>query len=266
MVMIRAGRLSMKKMIEAIVFTVAALLTVNGWSRGIAATPGTNQEMDITAEQVIEKSIEATGGREAAERITNNVAQGTLELAPQGVTASLEVYAKAPNKRLVITRIEDFGEVRQGFDGQVAWAENPMQGTVELEGEALAIARRNSTFYADLKWRELYQKAELKGKEQLGDREVYVVELTPAEGKPVTRYYDAETFLLLRTDMVQPTPEGLVEVQIRLSDYRDHEGLKVPFLITQSLPSGEVVVKITGLKSNVEIEDTKFAKPEATAH
>ena len=131
----------------------------------------------------------------------------------------------------------------------------------ELEGEALAIVRRESTFNADLKWRELYEKAKLKGKQKLGDRGAYVVELTPAQGKPVTRYYDAETFFLKRVDMVHPTPQGLVAVQVRLSDYRDHEGLKVPFSIQQSLPSGEAALTITEMQFNVEIDDAEFAKP-----
>jgi hypothetical protein len=45
----------------------------------------------------------------------------------------------------------------------------------------------------------------LKGKQKLGDRAVYVVELTPAEGKPLTHYYDVETFLPQRVDMELPT-------------------------------------------------------------
>ena len=250
----------MRRFNRAIWLASGVMVLFGGPALSAAQTP------EITAEQVLEKSIEATGGREAARRITSTMAKGTFEMASQNLTAALEVFAKAPNKRLIVTSIPGFGDVRQGFDGQAAWAENPMQGAIELQGEALAIVRRDSTFNADLNWRELYQKAELKGKQKLGDREAWVVELTPKDTpQPVIRYYDAENFLLQRIDVVQPGPTGLIPVQVVLSDYREQEGMKVPFRVTQTMSEGEVVIKIAEVKYNVEIDDAKFAKPEAAA-
>jgi len=229
--------------------------------RGLPLDAVVPQKPNLTAEQVFEKSIEATGGRKALENLTSFVAKGTLEMVGMPVAGDIEVYAKAPNKRFIITAIQGYGDAKQGFDGQVAWTEDPLQGLSELSGEALAITRRESTFNAALKWHELYQKVDLKGKQKLRDREAYIVELTPADGKTVTQYYDADTFLLQRVDMESPTMQGLALVQTRLSDYRDIDGIKFPFTISQDLPTGEVVVKYSEVKLNVEIEDARFTKP-----
>ncbi len=218
-----------------------------------------------TAEEIIEKSLAATGGREAHQRVTSLRMVGTFELPAVGATGKVELLAKAPNKRFTRTEIEGFGEVKQGFDGEVAWADNPMQGYVELSGDALAVIRREAVFMGDLKWRELYARAELKGKQKLGEREVYVVELTPREGKPVTRYYDAESFLLVRADAEQPTMQGMTVVETRFADYREIGGRKVPFTITQLIPDGELIVRITEVQENVEIPDALFRPPRPAA-
>jgi hypothetical protein len=221
------------------------------------------KKLDITAEQVLEKFIEATGGRQAREKMTSSVVKGTLEIPAQGIKGAIEIYAKAPNKLLVVQSISGIGEIKQGYDGQVGWTQNPFQGTRDLEGVELAAFKREANFNSELKWRELYEKVELVGTDKVGDQEAYVIRLTPSVGQPLTQYYDSQTFLLLRIDGVQEGPQGTVPVQTYLSDYREVEGVKVAFQATQKIPIGEAVIKLTELKSNVEIEDAKFAKPAA---
>ncbi|MCS6951814.1 MAG: hypothetical protein RMK57_01935 [Bryobacterales bacterium] len=237
-------------------------LVVLGFTVGLTGAAQTSEQKEpFTAEQIIEKSLEASGGREVHQRLTSMRMVGTFELPAVGATGKVELLAKAPDKRLSQVEVEGFGTLRQGFDGQVAWADNPMQGYVELSGEALAVARREAVFLGDLKWRELYPKVELKGKRKLGDREAYLIELTPREGKPVQRYYDAETFLLLRTDMEQPTAQGMTMVQTEFADYKEFEGRKVPFTIKQHIPEGELILRVTQIQHNVEIDDSVFRAP-----
>jgi hypothetical protein len=52
-----------------------------------------------------------------------------------------------------------------------------------------------------------------------------------------------------------------MDVQADFSDYRDVDGVKTPFRITQTLPAGELVLKISEVKNNLEIDDAKFRKP-----
>ncbi len=242
----------MQDRITAALLTTA--LAVAGWAQEA-------KKPELTAEQVIEKSIEATGGRKAIEKTTSIVAKAAVQIGPQRAPATLELYAKAPNKRLVVTNIEGFGEVRQGCDGKGAWSQDPVRGLVVLEGAELAQAQLEATFNAELKWQELYPKVELTGKEKVGERDAYVIRFTPSSGKPVTRYFDAQTFLGLRYVATRDTPQGPMEIQVDSSDYRDVDGLKVPFQLKQITPVAEVLVTLTEIKNNVPIDDAKFAKP-----
>lgn len=220
----------------------------------------------LTAEQIIEKSIEASGGRAAMEKVTSTVFKGIMGTSPDEMHNTVEFYAKAPNKRLVVMNFEGVGEILQGFDGTVAWNQLGGQEAVEVTGPQLAEVRREALFNAPLKWREVYAKVELKGKEKVGDREAHVVVLTPAADKPLTQYYDTETFLLLRQSGNFNTQQGPMDIQVDFSDYRDiGGGLRAPFQRKQVMPMGAITMKITELKNNAEIDDAKFAKPAAPA-
>lgn len=218
---------------------------------------------EITAEQVLEKYIEATGGRAAYEKLTSSVSKGTMEIVGQNIRGTMEAYAKAPTKFLLVQNIDGVGQFLQGYDGQVGWGQDPFLGLRNLEGAELANFKREATFHADLKWRELYEKAELIGTQKVGDRNTYVIRLTPTVGKPVTRYFDAETFLLVRSDVVSETPYGTLNMESYPSDYRVVDGVKIPFQLVMKAPSGEMVMKLTEVKYNVEIDDAKFVKPAA---
>jgi len=227
---------------------------------GVLATAVWAQQ-SLTAEQVLEKSVEAAGGRKAIEKITSTVGKGTLEVPSQGVTGALEYYAKAPNKRLIVVKVEGWGELRRSCDGQTAWEDHPNTGFRVMEGEEREDALRECLFNEELKWRELYPKVELAGKEKVGEREAYKVVMTPASGKPVTRYYDAENFLLVGQATKRATPEGIVEERVEFFDYRELDGVKAPFGVKELAPGQEVIIKLAELKNSVEIEDARFARP-----
>ena len=60
----------MKKLMRGVLLTFGALVAVNASGQQTTATPAVQHTLDVTTEEVIEKSIEATGGREAYERLT----------------------------------------------------------------------------------------------------------------------------------------------------------------------------------------------------
>ncbi len=254
------------------------MLITAGLMCAFVAAAQNKPKPQLTAGQIIEKSIEASGGRKAMEQIRSTMAKGTLEIVPPAddhdhanelvphpeppkMHSTIEFYAKAPNKRLIVTNIEGFGEIRQGFDGSVAWNQTP-QGISEVTGEALENIRREAVFNSALKWRDLYPKVELKGREKVLGRDAYVLLLTPASGKPVTQYCDAETFLIVAQSGTVDTQQGPVDMRTEMSDYRDiGNGVKAPFQLRQMMPVGEVRTTMTEMKNNVEIDDALFAKP-----
>jgi hypothetical protein len=217
----------------------------------------------LTADQIIEKSIEATGGRDALAKMTSTVSKGVMQIAGREEHSIIEFYAKAPDKRLIVTNIEGFGETRQGFDGIVAWRQDPTGAVFELKGADLAAARAEAAFNPMLQWRYFYQSAVLKGKTRIGGRDAWAIVFAGKNSPPAVRYYDAETWLLVRQDLKVETAGGLLDATVTLSDYRDAGGgVQAPFTMKQTIPRiGEITIRMSEIRNNAELDDAIFSKP-----
>jgi outer membrane lipoprotein-sorting protein len=216
-----------------------------------------------TFDQVLDKYIEALGGRQALEKITSRQAKGNFDLPAMEATGTLTMVAKAPNKSAMTIDVPGIGVFQMAFDGAVGWENNPMVGMRELAGKELAARKRDSTFNGELKYKELFEKIVVKGKEKVAERDAYVVEATPAEGSVEKMYFDAESGLLVRHDAERESPQGSAMVETYFEDYKDVDGIKVPFTLKQVMPQFTIQIKFDEVKHNVEIEDAKFAKPAA---
>lgn len=219
------------------------------------------QRQQITAEEILEKNIAAIGGRKAIEKSASYCLKATLEMQGRNVQGALEVCGKAPDKLLTVTNINKVGVIKQGFDGKAGWSQDPYQGLRPLEGDELEKIKHQAIFNSELKWRELFIKAELTGRQKVGEQDAYVIRLTGKDGTSVTRYYDAATFLLLRADAVDEGPQGKIPIETFYTDYREVDGVKTAFQWTQKTPVGEMIIKITEVKTGAEIDDARFAKP-----
>jgi hypothetical protein len=240
----------------------ATLLFISVSVIGATAQPTETKKPAITAEEVLEKNLIAIGGRQALERITSYELKADFEMPGRGVRGALEVYGKAPAKLLTVRTIEKVGVIKQGYDGRAGWSQDPYQGLRALAGEELEVARRGAIFNAELKWRELFEKVELLETEKLKENEAYAVRLMAKDGAAETRYY-AGSFLLLRATTVYEGPQGRIPIETRYADYRELDGVKVAFEWTQQTPVGDTVVKVTAIRHNPEINDSRFAKPMA---
>jgi hypothetical protein len=214
-----------------------------------------------TVDQILDKYIQATGGRQAVEKIASRVTKGTVELSAMGLKGEIESYAKAPNKTLTIINFSGLGEFREGYDGKIAWSQNPMMGLREKSGDELTAIAQTADIHAQIKTRQLYSKLEFKGKEKVGTRETYVILATPAVGAPVKMYFDTQTGLMARTDMDFETPQGQFHLESTMDDYREVDGVKIAFLARQKTSVADFIIKLTEVKHNVAIDDAKFNKP-----
>jgi hypothetical protein len=84
------------------------------------------------------------------------------------------------------------------------------------------------------------------------------------EGKtPLRLYFDEQTGLLVRLVRFGETPLGRLPTQIDYADYREVDGVKIPFRWTLARPSGLFTIQVSEVKDNVPVDDAKFAKPPA---
>ncbi|MEW6210650.1 MAG: hypothetical protein AB1631_19960 [Acidobacteriota bacterium] len=245
----------MKRILTTMLFIfVSAILA-------LAQTP--KPESLPSAEQIIDKYIQALGGRAAIEKITSRVAKGTIDVPVAGASGTVEAYLKAPGKGGSIASLSGLGEFLQGCDGKTAWTSDPFQGMRDLSGVELAAAKRESDIHDDLKYKQTFSKMTVTGKQKLGSIDVYVIDAVPVEGNPEKLYFDAQTGLLLRRDVEIESPQGKLPSENYLEDYREVDGVKIAHTVRQVTPAYELTIKFTEVKHNVPIDDAKFNKPAA---
>jgi hypothetical protein len=90
---------------------------------------------------------------------------------------------------------------------------------------------------------------------------VNVVQGTGPRGLLVTLYFDRQTGLLLRELRYSDTPIGRVPTQIDFADFRDVDGIKLPFRISYVWLDGRDLIVLNEIKTNIPIQEAKFGRP-----
>jgi carboxyl-terminal processing protease len=197
-----------------------------------------------SAEVVFEKYLNAIGGRAATEKITSRVSTGTVELAALETTGTVEIFEQSPNKSSVIINAPGLGVIQKTFDGSRAWLQDPLRGLIRFTGFNLKVAAASAVFNRPAKLKELYPSAVVRRKEKLGARDVFVVRMDWEDW-----YFDAEDGLLLRIG------------DTYFDDYREVDGVKLPFKIRENVFSGlGLEYKFSEIRHNVKIDEKKFAE------
>ena len=212
-------------------------------------------------EAVLDKYVEATGGKAAYAKVHNSSTKGRMEIAGQGVKGDLTVYGAEPSKMYSVFVIDGVGKIEEGTDGKVAWSLSALQGARVKEGEEKALALRAANFNNHLNWKQFYKSAETTGLETLDGKPCYKVLLTPLEGKPETQYYEKDSGLLVRQTGSVKTPMGEVPVDATVSDYRAESGILMPHLLKQSVAGQQLLFTFASIKFNVEIANDRFDLP-----
>ena len=215
-----------------------------------------------TPKELLDRYVKATGGKAALEKLKSRVMTGQIEVAALGVSGPFEIVAKAPNKQVSKIEFEGFGSMQEGFDGKTAWAVAPFQGARVKEGSELARVQRTTWFPRELYLEKTYDRFEVKAAARIDGVDTWMVEATPKAGKPDRLYFDRTTGLLVREETTVDTPVGEMTFQIDLSDYREVDGVKVPFSMKVPKPAElGFNIKFAGVKHNVEVDDARFRKP-----
>jgi hypothetical protein len=215
-----------------------------------------------SAEQLLDKYLAAIGGAEALQRITSRVQKGTLT-AFGGQHFPVDVYSKAPDKRVSVMHLQG-GDSVTAFDGKQGWLSVP--GRVHTMSAAEnAAARIDADLYFPAHLKTVYEKFSVDVGEKIDGHDTYMV-VGRTEGQPPLRLYlDKESGLLLRLVRYAETPLGRNPTQIDYADYRDVNGLKVPFRWTLARPGNRFTIQVEQLQQNVPVDDAKFAPPSPPA-
>jgi len=223
-----------------------------------------------TADDLIEKQLTALGGRAALGKLQSRSMTGTITLTtPVGdLSGSVEILNKQPNKSRTLIKVDlasvGAGElvVDQRFNGTSGYVLDSLRGNRDITGNLLE-NMKNATFPTPfLNYKEMGTTLEVTGKEKVGDRDAYVVIVTPKSGSVVRQYVDVESYLPIKVVVKVDVPQiGELEQTSELLDYRDVDGVKVPFQVKSTSTVQSFTITITKVEHNTPIDEALFSKP-----
>lgn len=248
---------------RALMVRLAVVLVVFIGSAGVAFAQ--------TADEIIEKSIAAMGGRAAFDKIKSRQLTGTASIStPQGdIPATFEQILAAPNKSRVLIKADlaqfGMGEmvIDQRFDGSVGYVMDPMQGNREMTGTQLEGMKANAFPHPFLSYKAMGMAVTLNGKEQVNARPAFLLTFEPSTGTPIKQYIDTETFMPLRTTMTVDVPQmGTMDQNVDASDIRDLDGVKVPYTLKIVNAAQTLTLTFSKIEHNVAVDEKLFVKPQ----
>jgi photosynthetic reaction center cytochrome c subunit len=207
---------------------------------------------------IVARYVEALGGANALRKIKSRVITGTMTAF--GHEVPVEIYAKAPDMRASVMKLPR-GQGVTIYNGHEGWASMMPRPPHPLEGSELDQARLDADFYFPLDIQQTFRSLRERPPQKVGDEEAYVV-LGFRSGKPpVQLFFSKASGLLLRMVCLTQTAVGRLPQQTDYSDYREVNGVKVPFRWTVAHPGGQSTVQVTQVQQNVPINDSKFSIP-----
>ncbi|MGP0074754.1 MAG: photosynthetic reaction center cytochrome c subunit family protein [Bryobacteraceae bacterium] len=236
-----------------------------------------------TADQILDKYIQALGGADALSKITSYSGKGTSTTFGSDKSNPAEIYAKAPDKYVTIVHQRE-GDMIRTTDGHDAWVVLPLTVTGEyqltataaeggkLDGQ-LAFPGNIKSFFTN--WKVSYPaslpcaagspgcKPFDPDAGNIPNHDVQVVQGSGPGGFIATFYFDKQTGLLTRMVRYANSAVGRVPTQIDFADYRPVAGVMMPFKRNFGWVSGREEYTLTEITPNVPVDDAKFAKPPA---
>ena len=212
-----------------------------------------------SADQILDKYVQAVGGADALQKITTRIEKGTITFA--GRQFPIDVAAKAPNKRMTAVHTPN-GDNITAFDGRNGWLGNPGgRPPRDMTAAELDAVNFDSNFSLPTELKKMFTELRVRPAEKIGGKEVLQV-IGLKQGKPPLRlFFEKESGLLVRSIRYAETPLGRNPTQVDYADYRGESGVKIPFQWTVARPLARFTIQITEAQHNVAIDDSKFAKP-----
>ncbi|MDY0104179.1 MAG: pitrilysin family protein [Lentimicrobium sp.] len=203
----------------------------------------------VTAESVNQMYINAIGGEKALKKIKDMTMMATTNM--QGMTIGFDIYRKAPDKYMMKVGAGEMVFQKMIYDGTNAKLVSPMGGENKtLEGAELEDMKVDARLNAEMFYPELGVKLSLDGIEEVNGSDAYRMILTMPSGKETTAFFDVTSGLKVK----EIGDQGVST----FSDYREVNGVKFPYALTQQMGPQTVEMKVLTIKINSKLKDDLF--------
>lgn len=219
-----------------------------------------------TVDDVVAKINEAVGG--VAKQKAVKTMRTDLELIVQGGALKLPMKAIQKRPALLYTEITYQGmQIKSAYDGKGGWQINPLQGQSKpaaMNEEEIKQNEEQADMDGELiDSKEKGYKVDLMGKEDLDGSMAYKLKVVNKHGDIKYRFFDAETYLPIKTITKTKTKEGgESEAETYFSDFKKFNGLTVPCTVETKMKGqtmSQIVIK--NVEFDKPVDDKIFAAP-----
>lgn len=217
-----------------------------------------------TADEILNKHIQAIGGPEVLSKIKSAVIEGDVEVGGNSIpTTTTILYGKGAKS---VTSFNGT-DIIQCFTDTSGWVLNPMTGQTQAEAMTPAQARLGR---ASLEiggpvygYKDKGYTAEYLGTEKLGDVNTYKVKLTRPNEVEMTLYFDSGTYYMVREDSRILDSSQDMTNSSTFSDFRKTDaGYVMPFVTNTSAMGYDIAINISKVEFNKEIDPSFFEMPK----
>jgi hypothetical protein len=218
-----------------------------------------------TADEIINKYVQAIGGKDVLDTITSIYIESTFDvMGTQGPIKTTTLNGKGMKQEieimgsLMITCYTDKG----------GWTINPMTGATSPEDmpEAQYNSGKEQIVVGApfINYAEKGYKAELLGSEAIDSVNAYKINLTSPDSISSLYYFDPNTFYLVKSVQEADMQGQTVENIITFSDYKQAEGYAMPYKMNMDMAGGQFTMTMTvnKVELNVPVNDSIFTKPQ----
>jgi len=227
------------------------------------------QAANPTVDELIEKNIQAKGGREKLKAVQTRRLTGKMLVGP-GLEAPFVLEQARPNKMRMEFVIQGMTAVTS-YDGTAGWQLMPFLGKKEAEqmsADDLKQAQDQAEFDGSfVDYKDKGNQVELVGKEEVEGTPAYKLKVTKKSGDTEIVYLDADSFLEIQSEGKNMVRGQEVETVTSIGDYKEVQGVLFPFSI-QSKPKGAAagqgsfVMTVEKVEVNPQLAADRFGKPE----
>jgi len=219
----------------------------------------------VSADQILDKYIQAIGGAAQVARLTSLAAKGTYEgYETLSAKVPVDIFATAPNRLTMVVHTQN-GDSVSTYDGANGWmaAADKLMRVLPLTGGDLEGARMDASLSfparikQDFQWRTGFPSV------TIDDKPVQVIQNAARGATGAKLYFDSESGLLVRQVRFVDTAVGVIPTQVDYADYRDVAGVRVPFRRVITWTDGRSTIELSQVQPNVRIDAAQFAKPAA---
>lgn len=219
-----------------------------------------------TAEELIQKNIEAKGGLEKMKAIKTLRLTGKLD-GGGGFTATVGQENKRPNLVRETFTLQGMTQV-QAYDGSTAWQVRPFGGRKDpqLMGDDDV---RDLLIDADLDgplvdYKEKGNRVEYLGHDTVDGDDALRLKVMLKNGDMIYYYLDPDTFLEIRTERREFVRGAVHDSVADLGSYKPVSGVMFPFSVNggpKEDPTQWQSVTYEKIEANVPLQDSDFAVP-----